>query len=344
MKASVKREDGKVWIENVPTLGWGTGRECTFAGALEAATAVTERPCKYSDLMGWSSLAFRLRWYHGDTGQRWCPSSPVGEFPDEIAALQKATGWELRPVLDGGHMDRHASEIVSSIDAGLPVLAYEPRLNVDVIYGYQDGGQTLLMRDYFRGPEPLVLPPRELGFLAIFLGEHRAGLSAHDGLIEGLKIAATNWRRGSAPAERGKYWHGDAAYAKWIDDSRDVSPLTKEERDLLFFVGHWNFCSLADARAAAAAFLKENAPLLSDEARGAVLRAAALYETEGELLGRAFRDKDAFLGMWSGKTIGDWTDAVRARERQILSEARATEADAIAEIEKALAAEGAGPG
>ena len=45
MGATVKREGSKVWIEGVPSLGWGKERECTFAGALSAALAVTDHPC-----------------------------------------------------------------------------------------------------------------------------------------------------------------------------------------------------------------------------------------------------------------------------------------------------------
>lgn len=72
MGATVKRDNGKVWIEGVPSLGWGKDCECTFAGALSAA------------------LALRTRWYHGEIGQRWCPSSPVGEFPQEVEAEEMA--------------------------------------------------------------------------------------------------------------------------------------------------------------------------------------------------------------------------------------------------------------
>ena len=54
--SKVKRVDVKVWIESVPLLGWGKDRECTFAGALEAALAVTEHPCNYSDIMGLTGL------------------------------------------------------------------------------------------------------------------------------------------------------------------------------------------------------------------------------------------------------------------------------------------------
>jgi hypothetical protein len=108
----------------------------------------------------------------------------------------------------------------------------------------------------------------------------------------------------------------------------------------LFFVSWWNFSSLVDARAAAARFLRGKADLLNGEGRDALRRAAVLYEQEGARLGEGVGRKDAFLGPWSGRTIGDWLPAVRQREVEILGEARRTEAQAIAEIEKALAAEG----
>ena len=83
-------------LDNVPALGWGKGKECTFAGALEAAMAVTDHPCKYSDIMGFTSLAFRVRWFKGPDGRGICPSCAVGEMEEEIRAAERATGWPLR--------------------------------------------------------------------------------------------------------------------------------------------------------------------------------------------------------------------------------------------------------
>ncbi len=77
MSGTVSRENGKTRIEGIPELGWGKNRECTFAGAMEAALLVTDRPTSYNDIMGYTGLAFRVRWYHGKSGDRWCPSSPV---------------------------------------------------------------------------------------------------------------------------------------------------------------------------------------------------------------------------------------------------------------------------
>ena len=80
--------------------------------------------------------------------------------------------------------------------------------------------------------------------------------------------------------------------------------------------------------------------VLAGEARSAVGRAAALYEKEAALLARSYDKKDVFIGPWTGKKFEDWTPAVRAREREILGEALGLEAKAVAEFEKALAAEG----
>ena len=121
MSDAVKRENGRVWIEGVPELGWGKNRECTFAGALEATLAVTDRPTGYSDLMGYTGLAFRVRWYRGKIGDRWCPSSPVGEFPQEMEAVQNAIGWQFRAEVlldeETPDMSRFKGDIVASIDA-----------------------------------------------------------------------------------------------------------------------------------------------------------------------------------------------------------------------------------
>jgi hypothetical protein len=98
--------------------------------------------------------------------------------------------------------------------------------------------------------------------------------------------------------------------------------------------------SLADARTTAVSYLKENAPLLNQDAQAALARAASLYQKELQLLNTTFINKDVFLGPWTGKSITDWTPDVRRKEQTILGKARRLEIGAIAEIEKALIAEG----
>ena len=89
---------------------------------------------------------------------------------------------------------------------------------------------------------------------------------------------------------------------------------------------------------AAVRFLKDSAAVLEGKAAEAVNRAAALYEQEARLLASVFETKDAFLGGWSGKDIKAWTDEVRQREQEVLSQGREIGSAAVSEIEQALAA------
>lgn len=332
-------------LDSVPTLAWGTGRECTFAGALEAAMAVTEHPYTYAEIMGFSGLAFRARWFHGHTGARWCPSSPIGELPEESAAVQRATGWRFREEWHWGdkHMDRFAPDIAAAINAGRPVLAYEPKLNVDVVYGYADGGKTLLLRDYFKGNEPLELPAANLGPMLIFLNDHAEPLGRRLAVIEAMNITVRNWRRDPVGTNKGKYFYGEAAFARWADDIVRAEEVAKTdaEWDNLFFVSWWNFGALADARNAAVSFLGQAAATLKGDAREALERVVAGYQQEGQILQAALGNNDAFFGPWSGKSIKDWSADVQKREHEILTEACKAEAATIAEIENVLAALGA---
>ena len=339
MGATVKREGSKVWIEGVPSLGWGKERECTFAGALSAALAVTDHPCSYTDVMGYTGLAFRVRWYHGHMGLRWCPSSPVGEFPQEIEAIQKATGWRLRCEIDidavEPDMARYQADIVSSIDAGFPVLAYEPKLNMDVIYGYRGAGKTLIIEDYFRD-EPVEAAPRDLGPFVIFLEEHDTAMPEAEAIRAGLEIAVANWEREPMPGAKGKYHYGKGAREAWARDLGDVASLSDTERNLLHFASSWNCGSLFDARTAAVRFLGRAAEVLGGPAAESLKRAAACMEEEIDVLRVSFTEKTAFHGPWSGKDSSEWTEEVREREREILARAGEAEEKAMGEVRKAL--------
>jgi len=319
-------------LDNVPNLGWGRQRECTFLGALEAALAPTEHPFAYTDMMGWSGMAFRTRWFAGnESGARWCPSCAVGEMEEEIDAVAKATGWPLRAAFvqkeDEAAMAGLTSDFVASINADRPVLAYEPRGNMDVVFGYEEGGKTLLLRDYFQPDTPLKLAPSELGFLIIFVDEHTRAMPRRDALVMALETAVRNWRRVKFSEGPGAYWYGAAALDRWIADLNEAEQFTPEEKGQLCSVGWWNYSTLHDARMAAVAFLHDNAALLLDLAR-----AADLYRKETNLLASAFANRDAFTN-----SADNWTAEMRQRERDILTRARAIEEEAISFLEKALA-------
>jgi RNA polymerase sigma-70 factor (ECF subfamily) len=322
-------------LDNVPTLGWGTGRECTFAGALEAALTPTDHPYRYSDLLGFTGLAFRTRWFCGDDGARWCPSCAVGEMEEEIAAVEKATGWPLRVHFlqgdDVANVEQTRTDIVKSIDEGRAVLAYEPELNMDVVYGYEQGGKMLLLRDYAKGEEPLRLSPSKLGFLMLFIGDRGEAMSRREAIIESLRIAARNWRRERGHAGPGEYWYGRAALEHWMADIEGAEELSEEDLDQLRSVTWWNFTTIHDARKTAVTYLREIAEELGGEAVEALGRAADIYAEEVKLFDAAAAEPQVFIGSAEG-----WTDDAGRREREVLTRAIELEEKAIAEIERVL--------
>ncbi len=322
-------------LARVPALGWGKQRECTFLGALEAALASTDHPCTYTDMLGWSGLAFRTRWFAGNEGQRWCPSSPVGEMPEEIEAVSRATGWPLHVEHianeDAAGRERLRARIVASIDAGRPVLAYEPRLNMAVVFGYEENGRTLLLRDYFQPAEPLRLTPAQLGFLSLFLGDHTTPPSRREALQQALTLAVRHWQREQASEGPGRYWYGQAAFARWAEDLEAAEGFTPEERGQLCFVSWWNYISLHDARQGGVAFLRDNVSSLPAEGQEALTRAAALYQQEADLLLSALTTREAFTG-----EAGNWPVEMRQREVAILREACELEEAAVQHLRQAL--------
>jgi RNA polymerase sigma-70 factor (ECF subfamily) len=334
-------------LDRVPKLAWGTNRECTFLGALEAAVAITDHPYRYTDLMGWSGMAFRARWWSKDEPPRWCPSSAVAEMEEEIGAVATATGWPLRfdfmhspePSADGAGAGEGAARVArltrlvtDDIDGGRAVLAYDPGLDMAVVYGYEDGGKTLLLRDYHHADEPFRLPPAQLGFLIVFLGDHKEPLSRRDALLESLRIALRNWERERFSEGPGEYWYGRAAMTRMAEDLANARAFNEEERRGLCQPAWFVLDTMVDARRAAATFLRGNAPLLDDAAAGALRAAADIYEQESGLLRGGLESVPFSLN------ASEWTSEMQQRGAEVLIEAREMEQEAIAEVKAALRA------
>jgi hypothetical protein len=144
----VRRENGRVWIDGVPRLRWGASPEPTFIGAFEAAFRSSERPLDIMTLMGDSGLAYRLRWATRDQGNAWCGSGPCGEWPEEVAALGAATGYvfEFQPPETRRPLPpEYWASITAHIDRGWPLLGFGKRMDMAVIFGYEEGGRRLLL-------------------------------------------------------------------------------------------------------------------------------------------------------------------------------------------------------
>jgi RNA polymerase sigma-70 factor (ECF subfamily) len=319
-------------LKRVPKLAWA--KECTFLGALEAALAVTEHPFSYLDLMGWSGMAFRVRWFAGnDTDARWCPSSAVAEMEEEIGAVMESTGWPLRVEFMQGEdtavVQRLTQEVTASINADRPVLVYDAGLDMAVAYGYEEGGKFLLLRGYHQ-EEPLRLPPAQLGFLMLFLGDHGPEKPRPEAFCAALKRAVHNWDRERAHEGPGDYWYGRAAYARWAADLERGHEVEADQQPFLRGVSRFCYFTLRGARRDAVQFLRAHESLVEGEAREALLRAADLYAQEAALLDREFRAGTAF------NPEAEWTDEVRQQEVATLRGACALEEAAIREMKAIL--------
>lgn len=334
--ARIRRENGRVWIDFIEKLRWGKAN--TFAGALHETLRGSEHPYAYHEIMGLTGLAFRVRWCNEDTKTKWCPSCAIGEMPDEDSLVRKLMGvrfamdWIEPEGRDNVALRRR---IVASIDAGRPVMAYPPGLNVCVVYGYEDGGKTLLINDYESEELPARLPVAKLGPMFFYLGDWGKPSSLRDGFLESLKVAVKNWRRGrhDGGLKGREYWYGDAAFAAWIKDLQAFDTMSADTRNKLHRLDQWNLTSLVDARRNIRMFLTDYARLLSGDAQQSLKTAEELYQKEVEALQPIYQDRKD-----KQRSPENWTAEERHREIEVLTAARRFEADAIAAIEKSLSA------
>jgi len=351
-RSALEHKEVNLWVGNVPKVAWRQGKDCTFIGALEAAMALTFRPCDYADLMGYSGLAFRTRWFRNPEGVatpygtlRWHPVSPHGEGPDEVAAIGRATGWNLRRAEfpEGDHLARMkvVTDFVLSINEALPVVV---GYNTDlaVAYGYHIHSMSLFLRDYQRPDADDIRVGSEdakLGPVAVFLGGIGEAPTQADALLEGLSMAQSQGQR--APADG--FVYGPTALGAWAEDLSGYEGYSPEEQSLLYQTNWWTLMHLADARKAAVAFLQANAEVLPEAARPALARALESYSQEAELLD-AFAAANARFLPWWGGTAGeqDWDETTRQAQTSLLAQAAEIEEPALEAVGEALKLAGRG--
>jgi RNA polymerase sigma factor (sigma-70 family) len=284
--SSVRHANNRVWIDGVPRLQWGKSGDNTFTGAFHASLTSMDEKVSYEELMVNSGLAFRLRRGRSVDGLSWNGSAPIGELSDVDHSA--STGWPLR--WDGAFSKHHAQgiqEIVASIDAGRPVLGYVNRTEWDMglVYGYQDGGKTLLVQDYyFKGDEPNIVPATDVHDLVAFFDTKASPVTPRDALLQGLKKAVAFWNMGTIDVQQIKTWeakgqnlfyYGPHAYRQWREDLTAAGDLPADKLPGLRHHNMWIGCSLNDGRRAAAKALPAMVPLLQQEAARKEFQAAA---------------------------------------------------------------------
>jgi len=322
-------------IEGVDRLQWGKGQESTYIGALTAAMRAIGKDVTYDYLMGVSGAAFRLHF-------QWCPSSPDATCGFDCSApALKALGYTAYAI----HSDKNKPEevkkvreaVVKNIDKGYPVLAID-LINVPdwgVIVGYSDGGKKFLCRTYYDKAEEYSKAEKWPWVIEII--DKKVDAPEHkESILKSLEIAV----KLSNTKNYGDYASGFAAYETWaqelLDDAKFAN-LDEEELNSKNHTNAWCYSSLIDAREAAVRYLKSIGKEFDAESAKHLSAAMNVYE---EILGKLKEGWKYAPFPWQLQEGESWTKEMRHSEAEVLKEVLTMEKKAIAEIEKALAAEG----
>ena len=354
-QAKVKREGDRVWVEGLERLQFGKQRDNQFVEALTVALHAMGEDMSYDQLMGWSGAAFRLHFWD----KEFCPSSAdlLGGFNHAVPAGE-AMGYSVETIRcddrDEPGQAELRSRIVASIDAGIPVMANSlmGHGSWGVIAGYDDDGETLLCRTYDdedAGYTASTIWPWTVMFVEK-IGERQ---TKEENRAQSLRNAVELARTESYERD-GRQTSGFAAYERWISELRDDDLFRAAEQDATFYFAEangWIYLALLDARGSAERYLR-NAALGADKPVAAHLLAAA--EIYGEIHRKLLDGQKHAPAPWqlpgeswtkaiphpeAGEAIKQWTDEMRHSQASVLTECLALERQAIAEIEKALAAE-----
>ena len=310
----------------------------------------------YNTLMGDGAIAFRLRW-HRRGGQRQTSATPATWWaftmayaggPEDEALLQKATGWRFvgTPYVypNTAKPQEQLSAIRASIDAGLPVVATLPE-EFGVIHGYDAIRSEVLVTGYQRPGKAFWMPAAEIGTKILILTSPYSPQSRLEAALDAMDAAVMNWSRGHVPVhDVGILWenatiriqYGSAAYEEWADDLLHADAVPERSRRQLWNASAFNMSSLSDARWAAAGYLRSIKPAFPDLSAAHLEAAASLYEALANQASELRPAGREFFGVWSGKSLEDWTISLREQEVQLLMRFMELDAAAIMEMKRAI--------
>jgi len=333
-------------LEAVPRVGSDIYL-CPFPGSVCACLQYLGDQCDYDYLMGVTGAAFRRLWERDDGGN----VDLMYLEPDPYQRAFAALGYGIRTV---SRSDKAAmiQAVKESIAEGRPVLGFvlvgPPECGI--VTGYDRDGEVLIGWSYFQpGNDAYCEVPDWFENLSggpsvglILIGEKwETRPSDRDTLIASLKWAIDLARQPRRPGLP-NHASGLAAYDAWADglevDADYPLAVTKvlETRAMV----HCDQCVMLHERGSAARFLRQMAMAVPDVA-DPLEAAAALYDEAAGF--------GAKLWHW-----GHWTDPkaqqaladpeLRREMAGHIRAARAAEAEAVEQLEKALAALEGGAG
>lgn len=305
-------DNAKRILKNVMRLSFGEGMECTWAGSLYAALRYMGDGCTYAQIMGMSGACYRVCFT--DVWDYSCTDALVSF--DYATPLFFCLGYAFFMADRLEKRERRAERlaIMKDLESDKPVLAINLRIAPEwgVITGYTDGGSRFLCRTYFdrevfdaleredeeKQEDARTVYEENEGYL---FSDHWPFLILHIGEKTDapsptvvLKTSLTTFANSFYAQESRGYEQGKEAYRAWIGGlSREADFAPESGRDNVLRrlgVNDAMLCNLADARQAAALWLRDNVPLLTREGQTHLLRMADNCRAIADMLS-AFRGR-----------------------------------------------------
>jgi hypothetical protein len=323
MKAELKREGNRVWLEPVERLAYPDTFNSLVACLTKALRALGE-DVTYEYVMGASGAAFRVQVM--PTGP--CPCAPHANLgfrcqERAVAALGYDVAWRKIVNTDPESVRAAREAAVTSIDKGVPVLWSSEECGL--LVGYENGGEKWLCRTYWDKAADLSVRadwPWELGILS---RKERAP-DRRAALLGSLETAVEMSRAGEVRLgeKDGKLMCGFPAYETWtkwlLDESQHVKADQPQRKGDLG--NAWCYDNLVDSRTAAGKYLRSVRGDFKPETAGHLVKAANLYAQIEATLRAAWKNAPHD---WQQKEGESWTSEMRQAEAAALTEALAAE-------------------
>ena len=341
-------------LEGVPPLRfWGKGAVGWYclAGAVTRYMEYTGDPVPYEEVMGVSGAAWRLIW----NPNQWSPDNLImGWYGHLLAERRIADAFGYRyafldrfretPRTEANSEEAVTARIRAEIDAGRPAIAIGIAGPEEcLVAGYHESGKTLLVQSFFESSEGY-LETSDWYEKPQFLGLHfytKMGKrkSKRQNLIEALQWAVEM----ASMAETSGRAAGLAAYDTWAQDMLRDEDFAGVDPGVLqhncMGIGD-NGIILLCARKVAADYLVMMQDEVGSQARQHLLAAAKLHRKESETMGAA-HDAMPWGNVHGEELLKRLERANRERLANVIVECKGCFAQAMAEIERALQAEGA---
>lgn len=273
-----------VYIDKVPPLAWNTNRECTYSGCATLLLGALGCDTTYEQVMGLTASCFRTSLFYG-----WDPASNILDIINYHLGtsitenMLRYYGWEsYHPEND----ETRDTKVMQSLNAGIPVLVLGGRGAPEwsILLGYENtaDGVRFFGRSYFDKDAPAgeCYTPNGYTWADHYPAEgttlfRRCGdsVSYENALRTSLETCLAMFR----PHEK----FGYGAYTCMINSFRENRFLTEWGPEGKIYT---ILITLADARRAAAVYLRDSAARFSGKNAEVLLKAAELYTQIHELL------------------------------------------------------------